>query len=683
LIPTLRGRLQQLSGSLNLQALSLAEGVRAALSVAVIIALNEYLQWPPLIMAALAALNTCMGDPGGAIRRRVPVLLTFTVLGALVVAGVGLARGYGIAVALPLGMFGLFCATFVRIYGETAQMMGVLLGVMLIISLDRPVPDVMQAGVLAAVFVGGGLWATLLTLVIWPIYPYMPARRAVAEVYRALSATAENICALLQAGDTDEASWDAHAHSNLSRARSAIEAAREAVTDVQRTRGGPSEEARHGVIRLESSDQLLAALIAFGDRLQHADAQERAVGEKLLGRLQPTLLAFAQSIVTGGTETNQQIEQSIAAMATDAASLPEPNAVRAIAGKIIEQLRIAYTMSVPANFLPGAGLDGTPPPLRQRLLQPLLANLDWQSPALRHALRLSVVATPALAFTMLWFTPYDHWLTITIAMTMQPYFGLTYSRVFQRIAGTVIGGLVAALIGVICTTPIALAAAMFPLAMVTLAARSLSYGLFIAWLTPLIVLLVDITQPGASEWLVAGIRALFTVTGGAVAVAACFLLWPNFEPQRLLQEMRDAIAAQGRYAFAVLSNLLGETAVTAVERARREGGLATNSLEASISRALLERGAGSQAALRAATLIDAALRRCAGRMTAIMLDPTMRTALPQPAWRAWQDWIARSSAALAAGGTQLEPRPVPAIEAVSRIGRQFELIAGALERLPG
>ena len=50
----------------------------------------------------------------------------------------------------------------------------------------------------------------------------------------------------------------------------------------------------------------------------------------------------------------------------------------------------------------------------------------------------------------------------------------------------------------------------------------------------------------------------------------CFLLWPNFEPQRLPQEMSDAIAAQGRYAAAVLSNLLGETAVATVERARRE-----------------------------------------------------------------------------------------------------------------
>jgi hypothetical protein len=75
-------------------------------------------------MAALAALNTCICDPSGAIRRRVPVLLTFTVLGALVVAGVGLARSYGLAVALPLGMFGLFCATFVHIYGETVRMMG-------------------------------------------------------------------------------------------------------------------------------------------------------------------------------------------------------------------------------------------------------------------------------------------------------------------------------------------------------------------------------------------------------------------------------------------------------------------------------------------------------------------------------------------------------------------------------
>ena len=193
-------RVTRLAASLNLQALSLAEGVRAALSVAVIIALIEYFHWPPLIEAALAALNTCMCDPGGPIRRRVPVLLGYTLLSALVVAGFTVARGFGIAVALPLGVFGLFCATFVRIYGEMPQLVGVLLGVMVILSLDRGA-DVTQAGLLALLCVAGGLWATVLTMVIWRIYPDRPARRALADVYRALSEIAGGLRDLLVASE--------------------------------------------------------------------------------------------------------------------------------------------------------------------------------------------------------------------------------------------------------------------------------------------------------------------------------------------------------------------------------------------------------------------------------------------------------------------------------------------------
>src|SRR6185437_6465931 len=265
--------------------------------------------------------------------------------------------------------------------------------------------------------------------------------------------------------------------------------------------------------------QLFGALIAFSDALEHADTPQRVVAERLLRRLRPLLQVLASAIVTESTRSNQQIARSINAMASDAAGLPEDDVVRAIAEQIIERLRIAYTLAVPSNFLPGAGLDGASPDLRQRLLQPLRANLDWRSPALRHALRAVAVATPAIAVTMLWFTPYDHWLTITIVLTMQPYFGLTYTRALERIGGTVIGGLAAALIGLVCTTPMSIALAMFPLALAAMAVRTVSYGLFVAALTPLIVLLVDIGQPATSEWAIAGLRALFTMVGGAVAVA--------------------------------------------------------------------------------------------------------------------------------------------------------------------
>ena len=45
----------------------------------------------------------------------------------------------------------------------------------------------------------GALWAVLLTMVIWRIYPFLPARRAVAEAYRQLSELVRDLRGLVQA----------------------------------------------------------------------------------------------------------------------------------------------------------------------------------------------------------------------------------------------------------------------------------------------------------------------------------------------------------------------------------------------------------------------------------------------------------------------------------------------------
>src|ERR1700744_4621039 len=130
----------------NAHALSLSEGVRAGLAVAVIIALDQCVSFAPLREAALAGLLTCICDPGGPIRRRVPVLLSFALIGAAVTAGFGLLRAFGPAVALPLGVFGLFCSSFVRIYGQAPQQFGALMSTVQILSLDRGNPSLTEAG---------------------------------------------------------------------------------------------------------------------------------------------------------------------------------------------------------------------------------------------------------------------------------------------------------------------------------------------------------------------------------------------------------------------------------------------------------------------------------------------------------------------------------------------------------
>ena len=100
----------------------------------------------------------------------------------------------------------------------------------------------------------------------------------------------------------------------------------------------------------------------------------------------------------------------------------------------------------------------------------------------------------------------------------------------------------------------------------------MSYGAYVACLTPQLVVLVELLDPGFSSWEIAEMRALFTVIGGAVAVAGCLLLWPSWEPERLRRELTDTAAAYGRYAHAVLSLILGEASAAVAEESRRAGG---------------------------------------------------------------------------------------------------------------
>ncbi len=369
---------------------------------------------------------------------------------------------------------------------------------------------------------------------------------------------------------------------------------------------------------------------------------------------------------------------------SETAILPATDPLRAIADHLVERLRIAYTLAVPDNFLPGADLEGRRIAVRERLLRPVRANLTWRSPTLRHALRAAVMAAPALAFTMAWFTPYDHWLTITIVATMQPFFALTFARAVERIVGTAVGGLVAAAVGLLCTTPMSIALAMFPLTVVALAVRAVNFGLFMLALTPVVVLLVETGEPDTAEWRIALARAALTIAGGLIAVAASFLLWPSREPERLVASARDAIAAHGRYAEAEFSGLLDEIPAAAVDPARRDAGVASNALEASVNRALIEQRNSGRDMLEAVLVIDAALRRFAGRLSAMHLDPGLRAAMPPDSLRVWREWIGGAMRSLAAGETTLPPRPDGmASDAPRRIARQIELMAGAMRRIVG
>ncbi len=131
---------------------------------------------------------------------------------------------------------------------------------------------------------------------------------------------------------------------------------------------------------------------------------------------------------------------------------------------------------------------------------------------------------------------------------------------------------------------------MFPLAVVALSVRAVNFGLFMMALTPLVVLLVETGQPDTAEWRIALARAATTIAAGWPSVAAGFVLWPSREPERLVAGAREAIGRAWPLRRGGVRRLLDEVPPAAVEAARRDAGVASNALEASINRALIEHG---------------------------------------------------------------------------------------------
>ena len=671
--------LSRLPVSLDLRAISLQEGLRAALAVAATMIVSEWLGLPILAESALGALLTCLCDAGGPVRRRVPALLAFAIIGTLVTAGLGILRPMGLGVVVPLASALIVLFSFARVWGQAAMQVGNLLVVVTVLSLDRvePRPEALEMGLL---FGAGSLWALALTMAIWRLHPYRPARLAVATVFRRLGLLVTDLVPLLHG--RDGADWEDHARAHRRHVREGIEAARTLVMDTLRIRGGSSARANQSLIQVEAADQLFGVLIALSDVLEHADTTTRQAAQHALPALRLLLAALADATARDHATDDPEVSAMTTRLLQAFSALDTIPALAGLAAAVVARLRVALLLTTPEGLLPGHdGTEQTAAHWLDRVLMPVRTNLQWQSAVLRHAMRAGVVAAPALVFTLGMESTYAHWLTITLVLTLQPFFASTWQKALERGAGTVLGGVAAAAIATVVHTPLATAAVMVPLAIAAFGVRAVSFGLFMACLTPMVVLLSELGRPDASEFVIAAARAGYTVAGGVLAVLGGALLWPSWEPIRVRQALLAAIRTHAAYADLELAALEtpGTVAQHRLEAVRRAAGLASNDLETALNRALQEPRSRARPDTQTALVVDAALRRLAGRLLALQHDPAQAGADPIPL-QAWRRWMAESFAALQAGQPLPTAQPVDRNHpALGRMARQLALMAGALQ----
>jgi uncharacterized membrane protein YccC len=115
----------------------------------------------------------------------------------------------------------------------------------------------------------------------------------------------------------------------------------------------------------------------------------------------------------------------------------------------------------------------------------------------------------------------------------------------------------------------------------------LNYGMFVVFLTPAFVLLVEMSE---GNWGLAGVRILNTLLGAALAAIAARLLWPSPERERFPEQAAAALRAARDYLARVAASFSQPAPHVPMDitQARRRLGLAVANAESSFQRLLTE-----------------------------------------------------------------------------------------------
>jgi uncharacterized membrane protein YccC len=196
-------------------------------------------------------------------------------------------------------------------------------------------------------------------------------------------------------------------------------------------------------------------------------------------------------------------------------------------------------------------LRPTLPRLIPVALKAMRKELHRGSQITRHATRVSAVA--AVGYLLGSWLPLGHgyWAPLASVMIMRPDFSQTYSRAVARFAGTLVG--VALATGVVQVanpgTYLSGGLAVISAGLMYLLMRTGQVAAQ-ACVAAYVVFLLGM---GGEQWTqTVPERVLLTLLGGVLAMLA-YAVYPAWETPRLRTRLADWLAAQGRYAAAVVT----------------------------------------------------------------------------------------------------------------------------------
>jgi uncharacterized membrane protein YccC len=610
--------------------LAIGRGVRTAFALLVPVIAGDILNQPLFAWAALGGWLGSLVEKGGSYRTRATTMSAFAILGfACTYAGTVAAHRVPLAVISMLAV-GII-AGLARVYGDEGSTVGLFIAVIFAVAVGSPSTVPHTALLRAEMFVGGVAWAMVLSLLLWPLHPFRPARRAVATEYRVLAEFAHSLEEVTRAlGDASAAHLRERARAYHADVRSALEEARMILANARKSRQGRSRRGEQLLVLTEGAEQIFGTLVAIDAELEAAHESGSTIADDAFAKAFSCLATTLELLANA-------IDDAVIARRREAASPPAltdltvqtdwPNVhLRAAAmllsrvvGDVAMLLDTAAKIDERASIVVAQTAEHPVVVLPKRdpfaWLRPLREALTSRSLPARHGLRMGVAAALTVWLSFALDITRGYWATITTLIVLQPYAGATIRKTLQRVSGSVLGGIIAAALAVVARTKLEIAATMVPFTVAAVAVLPLNYGVFVLLLTPVFVLLAE---PHPGDWGIAGLRVVNTMLGGVIALAASRLLWPVHELATYARQLADLLR-ELRALLVVVTAEVDPTAPEwrrAVDDARRRFGVAVTNAEATMQRLITE-GSPNPQRVEAAMTITTYGRRIASTLSAL------------------------------------------------------------------
>ena len=549
----------------------------------------------------------------------------------------GLLSGGIPAASIPVVVGVAAVSALISAAGSNASVAGLQMFVFCVLGTGQHVTGV-RVEILLGYFCIGAVWSLLVALSSWTFRATSPERNAVAHVYVELAAMLSAI---------DEAT---------------SRAARHQLTTAMNT----------------AYDRLLTARSWLSGR----DATYRQL-LNLLSASTPAVEASVAMVNAGRRAPDEVIDHFVAVSASVLANQPLPDPPKPSEEDLDPVLAALYA---------GLGRIGKGDDRKRREVVPWHKRIrNWAGSLASGpltwfaALRLTLCVAVAEVVALL--VPFErsYWITLTVGIVLKPDFGSVFGRAVLRGIGTVIGvGIGAAVLAAGAEGwQLVLLLAVFAGGVAVGKVRN--YGVLSAFVTPLIILQMDLASTGS--WNVVLARLVDTVLGCAIVLLFGYLLWPGSRRPQVGGRLADSLDSLVKYVDKGLVHApSGETRLDR-SRSRRRAYRALADLRTAFQQVVVEPSAAGRQAVAWWPVI-AGLERVADAVTEVGV--TLGRGAPPPD-KADVELLTAALAELAAAvREERDPAEMPMPDneqlsgVVDQIGAAFDAVRGPdlVERAP-